>query len=118
MIDYTLNIVGGEWLIIIFVALVLILGTNKLPEAAKKLGKAMNEYKKAKDGIQDQMKDYTKENLQVDGPVENERQKLDKIANSLGIDSKNKSDDELRNIISSKIGSPNNLGSKSNVNKN
>jgi len=118
VIDYTLNIVGGEWLIIIFVALVLILGTNKLPEAAKKLGKAMNEYKKAKDGIQDQMKDYTKENLQVNGPVADERQKLDKIAKSLGIDSKNKSDDELRNIISSKIGIQDNLESKSNVNKN
>ena len=118
MIDYILNIVGSEWLIIIFVALVLILGTNKLPEAAKKLGKSMNEYKKAKDGIQDQMKDFSKENLQVDGPVENERKKLDMIANSLGIDSKNKSDDELRNIISSKIGVQDNLESKSNVNKN
>jgi len=118
VIDYILNIIGGEWLIIIFVALVLILGTNKLPEAAKKIGKAVNEYKKAKDGIQDQMKDFTKENLQVDGPVENERQKLDKIANSLRIDSKNKSDAELRNLISSKIGSHDNLESKSNVNKN
>jgi len=118
VIDYILNIIGGEWLIIIFVALVLILGTNKLPEAAKKIGKAVNEYKKAKDGIQDQMKDFTKENLQVDGPVENERQKLDKIANSLKIDSKNKSDAELRNLISSKIGSHDNLESKSNVNKN
>ncbi len=56
MLDYALNVAGSEWIIIIFVALVLILGTNKLPEAAKKLGKAMNEYKKAKDGIQDQMK--------------------------------------------------------------
>ena len=36
-----LNIIGGEWVIIIFVALVLILGTNKLPEAAKKMGKVL-----------------------------------------------------------------------------
>ena len=36
-----LNIIGGEWVIIIFVALVLILGTNKLPEAAKKMGKVV-----------------------------------------------------------------------------
>ncbi len=59
MIDFSLNIGGSEWIIIVFVALVLILGTNKLPEAAKKIGKAMNEYKKAKDGIQEQMKDLT-----------------------------------------------------------
>jgi len=104
VIDYILNIGGSEWIIIIFAALVLILGTNKLPEAAKKFGKAMNEYKKAKDGIQDQMKDFSNENLEIDGPVESERQKLEMIAKNLGVDPKNKSDDELRNLISSKIG--------------
>ncbi len=104
MIDYILNIGGSEWIIIIFAALVLILGTNKLPEAAKKFGKAMNEYKKAKDGIQDQMKDFSNENLEVDGPVQNERQKLEMIAKNLGVDPKDKSDDDLRNLISSKIG--------------
>ncbi len=104
MIDYILNIGGSEWIIIIFAALVLILGTNKLPEAAKKFGKAMNEYKKAKDGIQDQMKDFSNENLKIDGPVGSERQKLEMIAKNLGVDPKNKSDDDLRNLISSKIG--------------
>ncbi len=104
MIDYILNIGGSEWIIIIFAALVLILGTNKLPEAAKKFGKAMNEYKKAKDGIQDQMKDFSNENLKIDGPVESERQKLEMISKNLGVDPKNKSDDDLRNLISSKIG--------------
>ncbi len=66
----------------------------------------MNEYKKAKDGIQEQVKDYTTENLKIDGPVENERKKLEMIAKNLGVDPKDKSDDELRNIISSKIGKP------------
>jgi len=106
MIDYSLNIGGSEWIIIVFVVLVLILGTNKLPEAAKKIGKAMNEYKKAKDGIQEQMKDYTSENLKIDGPVENERKKLEMIGKSLGVDPKGKTDDELRNLIFSKIGRP------------
>ena len=106
MIDYILNIGGSEWIIIVFAALVLILGTNKLPEAAKKFGKAMNEYKKAKDGIQDQMKDFSNENLEIDGPVASERQKLEMIAKNLGVDPKNKSDDDLRNLISSKIGKP------------
>lgn len=104
MIDHSLNIAGSEWLIIIFVALVLILGTNKLPEAAKKFGKAVNEYKKAKDGIENQMKDFTKQNLEINGPVENERKKLEVIVKTLGINPKDKSDDELRNLITSKIG--------------
>jgi len=106
VIDYIQNIGGSEWIIIVFAALVLILGTNKLPEAAKKFGKAMNEYKKAKDGIQDQMKDFSNENLKIDGPVASERQKLEMIAKNLGVDPKNKSDDDLRNLISSKIGRP------------
>ena len=104
MLDYALNIVGSEWIIIIFVALVLILGTNKLPEAAKKLGKAVNEYNKAKDGIQNQMKDFNNHNVEVDGPVQNERQKLEMIAKSLGENPVGKTTDELKEIISQKMG--------------
>ena len=104
MLDYSLNIVGSEWIIIIFVALVLILGTNKLPEAAKKLGKAVNEYNKAKDDVQNQMKDFTNQNVEVSGPVQNERQKLEVIAKSFGINPIGKTTDELREIISSNIG--------------
>ena len=48
-------------MIIIFVALVLILGTGKLPGAARKMGKAVNEYNKAKNEIQDQIKEATEE---------------------------------------------------------
>ena len=48
MIEYSLNIIGGEWLIIIFAALILLLGTNKFPESAKKIGKIVGEYKKSK----------------------------------------------------------------------
>ena len=106
MLDYSLNIVGSEWIIIIFVALVLILGTNKLPEAAKKLGKAVNEYNKAKDGVQNQMKDFTSQNVEVSGPVQNERQKLEVIAKSLGVNPIGKTTDELREIVSSKMGKP------------
>ena len=112
MLDYTLNVAGSEWIIIIFVAMVLILGTNKLPEAAKKLGKAVNEYNKAKNGIQEQMKDYTSENLKINGPVENERQKLEMIAKNVGVNPENKTDNELRDLISSKLGKPEGTTSK------
>lgn len=101
---YLLNIAGSEWIIIIFIALVLILGTNQLPGAARKLGKAVNEYNKAKEGVQKHMKDTTNENIQVSGPVENERQKLETIAKSLGISTDEKSDDELRTVVSDNIG--------------
>ena len=104
MFDHLLNIVGSEWIIIIFIALVLILGTNQLPGAAKKIGKAVNEYNKAKNEVQNHMKDITNHNLDVSGPVENDRQKLETIAKSLGVKVEEKTDDELRKVISDKIG--------------
>lgn len=100
---YPLNIAGSEWIIIIFILLVLVLGTNQLPSAAKKLGKAVSEYNKAKNDVQNQMKGITQDNIQVSGPVENERQKLETIAKSLGIDVDKKSDKELQKIIADKL---------------
>ena len=104
MIEHSLNVAGSEWIIIIFVALVLILGTGRLPGAAKKLGKAVNEYNKAKNDIQDQMKEVTEEAPKISGPVESEREKLEMIAKSIGVKTEEKSDDELRKIIADKIG--------------
>ena len=113
MIEYSLNIIGGEWLIIIFAALILLFGTNKFPESAKKIGKIVGEYKKAKDTVEKQMKDMTKENFEISGPVQNERQKLDIMSKTLGIDSKNTNDKDLRKIIQNKIGqSENDTGVK------
>ena len=104
MFEHSLNVGGSEWLIIIFVALVLILGTGRLPGAAKKLGKAVNEYNKAKNEIQDHMKEVTEESPKISGPVETEREKLETIARSAGVKVEGKTDEELRKNISDKIG--------------
>ena len=104
MLENTLNIGGSEWMIIIFVALVLILGTGKLPGAAKKLGKAVNEYNKAKNEIQEQMREVTDEVPKISGPVDTEREKLEMIAKSAGVKFENKTDEELRADIAAKIG--------------
>jgi Sec-independent protein secretion pathway components len=108
MIDYSLNIGGSEWMIIIFVALVLILGTGKLPGAARKMGKVVSEYNKAKNEIQEQMKGITDETPKISGPVETEREKLEMIAKSAGVKIEGKTDDELRENIASKNWSKNN----------
>ena len=91
-------------MIIIFVAVVLILGTGKLPGAAKKMGKVVSEYNNAKNEIQQQMKEVNEEIPKISGPVETEREKLEMIAKSAGIKTKNKTDDELQKEISSKMG--------------
>ncbi len=71
---------GSEWIIIIFVALVVLLGAKRLPEVARKFGKAAGEYNKTKNEVQNQFKDFTNTNLEVTGPIQNESHMLDKIA--------------------------------------
>ena len=91
-------------MIIIFVAVVLVLGTGKLPGAAKKMGKVVSEYNNAKNEIQQQMKEVDEEIPKISGPVETEREKLEMIAKSAGIKTEDKTDDELQKAISSKMG--------------
>ena len=104
MLQHSLNIIGSEWIIIIFIAVILLLGTNRFPEIAKKIGKVVGEYNNAKNQIQNEMKDITKENFEISGPVKDERKKLETMANTLRIDFKSKTDDELKKIIDAKMG--------------
>lgn len=103
MLEYTLNILGSEWIVIIFVALLALLGTNRLPEVTKKLGRAVGEYNKTKNEIQSQLAGTMNPNLHITAPVQNERQKLEFIAKSLGIDFTGKTTEELKKIISIKM---------------
>ena len=122
MLDYSLNIIGSEWIIIIFVALILLFGTNKLPEAGKKIGKMVGEYNKAKTEMQNQIKEYTnpdpkEKNISINGPVQTEREKLEYMAKSLGINTEDKTDLELKQVIEAKFGT-NQKNVKTNLTKN
>lgn len=106
MLDYSLNIVGSEWIIIIFVALIALLGTNRLPDVTKKLGRVVGEYNKTKNEIQNQLAGMQNANLSITAPVQNERQKMEFIAKSLGVDFVGKTDEELKKLISGKMAGP------------
>ncbi len=63
-----LDISGGELLIILIVAF-LVFGPQRIPEIARKLGKGLNEVKKASNQIRDEITKETKdikESMKVD----------------------------------------------------
>jgi sec-independent protein translocase protein TatA len=107
MLEYSLNIAGSEWIIIILVGLFALLGTNKLPDVTKKLGRAMGEYNKTKTELQNQLAGITNATPNITAPVQNERQKMEFIAKTLGIDFEGKTDEELQKMISAKMSGPN-----------
>jgi sec-independent protein translocase protein TatA len=115
---YSLNIAGSEWFILI-ITIFIILVPTKITSITKTLGKVVGEYEKAKNNLlneknsllqqtttttaslNQQQQKYSGPNIQR--PVSSEREKLEIIAKSLNLDIENKSDDDLRNIISSRL---------------
>ena len=81
-----------EWIIIIILVVVLFFGVKKIPELARTFGKAGAENEKARMEAKREL-----QRIKSSGGVG--REKLEEIAESLGIDYTNKDDDELRAAI-------------------
>lgn len=104
MYNFSLNIIGNDWIMIVLVALVLLLGTKRLPDMTRKIAKVMAQYDKTKNMVQEEIQKAKGEiNVNISGPVMSERQKLETLAKSLGISTEDKTDDDLRNIVNSKL---------------
>ena len=98
MIQQLAGVGGVEWIIIIILFLALILGSNKLPEVARGIGKTASEFEKAK------IQSIDKVSNSNPNPNPNpDREKLEDMADILGIDYSNKGDNELRTAIDSEI---------------
>lgn len=110
-----MSIGGSEWIIIILLGLVLLFGTKKLPQVSRTIGKAVGEYEKAREMFRKEMQDAMDTNRNADtvvpssatpritGPVSTEREKLETIAQSLGIDHAGKTDAQLRSMIADRM---------------
>ncbi|HJU58294.1 MAG TPA: twin-arginine translocase TatA/TatE family subunit [Nitrososphaeraceae archaeon] len=88
---------GFEWLFIIVIIVVLFFGVKKIPELAKSFGKATAEFEKAKIEAKRDLDKYKKENIDI------EREKLESIAETLGIDYTNKNNEDLKKSIENEI---------------
>jgi sec-independent protein translocase protein TatA len=104
MLDFSLNIIGNDWIMIVLVGLVLLLGTKRLPDATKKLARIMAQYDKTKNMVHEEIKKAKGEfNVSISGPVMSERQKLETLAKSLGMNTEGKADADLRDMVNSKL---------------
>jgi sec-independent protein translocase protein TatA len=103
--NYLMSIGGSEWIIIGLLVVILLFGSKKLPEFSRTIGKAMGEFEKIRTMSLRQRIDDDSNYLgpRIAQAVDNERHKLETLAESLGIDHVNKNDEELRLLILEKI---------------
>ena len=107
-----MDIGGTEWIILALLGLFLLFGSKKLPTVSRTLGKAVSEYEKARELFRKNIEDATRAaeeptkyfmGPKITAPVSSEREKLEHIAISLGIDHFGKTDEELRRLISNRM---------------
>lgn len=89
---------GFEWVLIIVVIVVLFFGIKKIPELARSFGRAKTEYEKSKIEARRELQKVKNDPASIDNNLE-EREKLETIADTLGIDYTQRSNDELRSLI-------------------
>jgi sec-independent protein translocase protein TatA len=89
---------SAEVIIIVIIAAVIIFGARKIPEIARSLGKASTEYEKSRIEAKNEIEAIKKTNNS-----NLSREKLETIADTLGIDYSSSNDDELRNAIEAEI---------------
>src|SRR5438128_5125545 len=107
---------AAEWIIIIAIILAVIFGAKKIPELARSFGRATTEYEKAKieakkelQGIKD-LGTTTSTSTSTATEAQVSRGKLESVANTLGINHSEMSDDELRSAIQVQINKDKNTG--------
>ena len=67
-----LGMFGGQEIIVVLLIVLLLFGGTKIPQLMRGLGKGMNEFKKAKDGLYDDVDDNGKP---INKPSQKEEEK-------------------------------------------
>lgn len=61
-----LGIIGGQEIIVILLIVLILFGGKKIPELMKGLGKGVKEYKKAMNGVEEEINNITEETPKQD----------------------------------------------------
>ncbi len=91
---------GTEWIVIIVVIAIVIFGAKKIPDIARSFGRATTEYEKAKIEAKNELNRIR--NLPAGG-IQDDREKLESVADTLGINYSDKNNFELRAAIQAEI---------------
>jgi len=76
---FILIISGAEIVVIIFIA-ILVMGTDKIPDFARSLGKGINEIKHATNEIKSEIK---KSSSEIDGKSSDIKKEIDKVKDDI-----------------------------------
>jgi sec-independent protein translocase protein TatA len=99
---------GMEWIVVIGVIVAVFFGAKKIPEFARSFGRASGEYEKAKLEARKEL-NALKEGLTSSSSSSTisssspERTKMQEVAETLGINAQDKTDDQLRTAIQSEL---------------
>ena len=64
-----LGILGGQEIILVLVIVLVLFGGKKIPELMRGLGKGMNEFKKAKEGVYDETIGSINKDVKIENPL-------------------------------------------------
>ncbi len=99
---------GFEWIFIVIIVVVLIFGAKKIPDLARGFGKATSEFEKARIEAKRELRELKNAGTSSSSSSSTtnaaaSREKLESIADTLGIDYTDKDDDQLRLAIETEI---------------
>ena len=96
---------GFEWIFIVVIVVVLIFGAKKIPDLARGFGKATSEFEKARIEAKRELRELKNAGTSSSTTTNTaaSREKLESIADTLGIDYTDKDDEQLRLAIETEI---------------
>jgi sec-independent protein translocase protein TatA len=68
-----LGMFGGQEIVIILIIVLLLFGGTKIPQLMRGLGRGMNEFKKAKEGIYDEEDEPVEKRASKDSKIEEKK---------------------------------------------
>jgi sec-independent protein translocase protein TatA len=98
---------GFEWIFIVIIVVVIFFGAKKIPDLARGFGKATSEFEKARIEAKRELRELknagTSSSTTTTANTAANREKLESIADTLGIDYTDKNDEQLRLAIETEI---------------